>query len=100
MLPKTNQNMHTPCNATVRGAGNFAVCSNSVKEFHSLELSSNFSGWHLKFPVWEIISWQRLEAVAFSPSKVSQLFFNHTVNLMVAPATKKNCITPLCQIEM
>lgn len=52
----------------------------------------------------EIGSWQTLNAVAFSSSKVSQLFFNHTVILMVAPATqkkkKKICIAPLRQIQM
>lgn len=34
-------------------------------------------------------SWQPLDAVAFSSSKISQLFFNHVVILMVAPATSK-----------
>lgn len=68
----------------------------------------SFSLWELKL-VWVApkVSRLRNQILAdarrrglFLSSKLSQLFFNHTVNLMVASATPKNCITPLQRIEI
>lgn len=71
---------------------NAVSCSQQTVTWSAFGVS--FFGTWLKL-VWvapkisRLRSWQTLDAVAFSSSKLCQLFFNHTVNLMVAPATLK-----------